>query len=68
MSCNQDSLREKCTCTFFCSRKGKYCECIEYHLSLNELPGYAFAKISKESEKTGNRSFNNFAKVILNKE
>jgi hypothetical protein len=31
---------------------------------MNELPGCAFAKISKEAEKTYNRSFEYFASLI----
>ncbi len=49
---------KKCNCTYpGCPRKGKCCECIEYHLSRNELPACYF---SKEAEKTYDRSFKNF--------
>jgi hypothetical protein len=33
---------------------------------MNELPGCVFAKISKDAEKTYNRSFEYFAKLVLN--
>lgn len=49
---------EKCPCTYSgCPRKGKCCECIQYHLSRDELPACCF---SKESEKTYDRSFKKF--------
>ncbi len=65
--CNQDQLRETCPCTYNSSRRGKCCECIKYHLSMNELPGCVFAKISKQAEKTYNRDFEYFAHLVLNK-
>ena len=52
--------KEKCTCTFSCSRKGNCCECIFYHQSKGELPGCMFPA---EAEKTGNRSIEYFIKV-----
>ncbi|MEA2020718.1 MAG: DUF6485 family protein [Patescibacteria group bacterium] len=49
----------RCPCTYHsCPRKGKCCECLEYHLSRNELPACAF---SKQAEKTYDRSFTKFA-------
>ncbi|MCC7552697.1 cytosolic protein [Candidatus Micrarchaeota archaeon] len=51
---------KKCNCTYRgCPRKGKCCECMEYHLSRNELPACCF---SREAEKTYDRSFKNFIK------
>lgn len=65
--CNQEDLQSTCACTYSsCSRRGRCCECIDYHLSMNELPGCVFAKISKDAEKTYNRSFEYFAKLVLN--
>jgi hypothetical protein len=64
--CNQNQLKEDCTCTYDCPRRGKCCECISYHLKKNQLPGCAFAKISKDAEKTYNRNFEYFAKLVLN--
>ena len=64
--CNQDELIEGCTCSYTsCSRKGKCCECIAYHLKMDELPGCVFAQISKDAEKTYDRSFNHFARLVL---
>ena len=65
MSCNQEKLKKICPCTFSCVRNGKCCECIDYHLLKNQLPGCAFAKISKQAESTGNRDFEHFAKLVL---
>ena len=62
--CKQEERKNICTCTYNCSRRGKCCECIEYHLAMNQLPGCAFAKISLEAEASYNRSFNYFAKLI----
>lgn len=65
--CNQDKLKKNCGCTYAsCSRRGKCCECIQYHLSMNELPGCVFAKISEDAEATYDRSFEYFAKLVLN--
>ena len=65
--CNQNQLKEDCTCTYDCPRRGKCCECINYHLKKNQLPGCAFAKISNKAEKTYNRNFEHFAQLVLNK-
>jgi len=66
VECNQESLKETCGCTYSsCSRQGKCCECIKYHIRMNELPGCVFAKISKDAEKTYDRSFEYFAKLVL---
>ncbi|HUT84409.1 MAG TPA: DUF6485 family protein [Thermodesulfobacteriota bacterium] len=47
-----------CTCTYEpCSRKGKCCECIDYHRSLQQLPGCLFPS---EAEKTYDRSISKF--------
>jgi len=66
VECNQENLKETCACTYSsCSRQGKCCECITYHLRMNELPGCVFAKISKDAEKTYDRSFEYFVKLVL---
>jgi hypothetical protein len=65
--CNQEDRKRDCTCTYDCHRRGKCCDCIEYHLSMNQLPGCVFAKISKDAEKTYNRDFEYFAELILRK-
>ena len=66
--CNQELRKKNCACTYSsCSRRGKCCECIEYHLIKNELPGCAFSRLSKDAEKSYNRDFEYFAKQVLNK-
>ena len=66
--CNQETIKNtQCTCTYSCSRRGKCCECISYHLEMDQLPGCVFAKISKEAEKTYNRDFEYFAKLVNEK-
>ena len=64
VECNQDERKDICTCSYSCSRRGKCCECIQYHLKRNELPGCVFAKISKDAEATYNRSFTYFADLV----
>ncbi|MFO7796661.1 MAG: DUF6485 family protein [Promethearchaeati archaeon] len=66
VECNHESLKQICPCTYSsCNRQGKCCECIKYHLKMDELPGCVFAKISKDAEKSYNRSFEYFAKLVL---
>ena len=65
--CNQEERKKTCACTYSsCSRIGKCCECIEYHLKMRELPGCIFTKISKEAESSYDRSFEYFARLVLN--
>ncbi len=52
----------KCTCTYEpCSRKGKCCECIEYHRRMDEAPGCLFPKAA---ERTYDRSLRYLAEVV----
>ncbi|HEY1405370.1 MAG TPA: DUF6485 family protein [Spirochaetota bacterium] len=61
MDCAQNN-QTHCNCSYVpCSRKGKCCECISYHVRNQELPACAF---SKDAEKTYDRSFHHFAKLI----
>ncbi|MCJ7744860.1 MAG: DUF6485 family protein [Actinobacteria bacterium] len=47
-----------CGCTYDpCSRKGRCCECIRYHVTKRELPACAFPP---GAEKTYDRSFEKF--------
>ncbi len=58
---NFEKNRAVCTCSYpGCSRKGKCCECLQYHLKKKQLPGCCFP--SKE-EATYDRSFEAFAKA-----
>jgi hypothetical protein len=55
----------KCTCTYTsCSRHGKCCECLEYHLGMNQLPGCCFPP---EVERTYDRSFRKFIETYQDK-
>ncbi len=65
VECKKDDI--DCPCTFGCSKHGKCCDCMSYHLKMDQLPGCVFAKISKSAEATGNRSFSNFAKLVFGK-
>ncbi|MCD6452041.1 MAG: hypothetical protein J7L64_06750 [Acidobacteria bacterium] len=48
----------RCNCTYEpCSRKGKCCECLAYHLSHRELPACFFPP---EVERTYDRSIERF--------
>ena len=65
MECNLKSNQIKCNCTYVsCERKGKCCECLEYHLQMEELPACAFPS---NVEKTYDRSFVRFVKVFQDK-
>jgi len=62
MECNLETNLSKCNCTYEpCSRKGKCCECLTYHLKADELPACAFPQ---EVEKTYDRSFHRFVEVF----
>jgi hypothetical protein len=65
MECNINANKVACNCSYEpCSRKGKCCECISYHLKFHELPACAFPD---SIEGTFDRSFNRFAEYILHK-
>lgn len=65
MECNLKANKSRCPCTYEpCSRKGKCCECIEYHLKYNELPGCVFPP---ELERTFDRSISRFVQYFANK-
>lgn len=58
---NQCSNTINCTCTYpGCPKHGKCCECLEYHLNMNQLPACCF---SPEDEKSYDRSFKKFVKA-----
>jgi hypothetical protein len=49
---------EGCNCTYEpCSRKGRCCECVRYHVTMKQLPACAF---SAAAERTFDRSFAKF--------
>ncbi|MCX8022570.1 MAG: DUF6485 family protein [Syntrophorhabdaceae bacterium] len=58
MECSLDKNKKRCTCTYEpCDKKGRCCECVSYHLKMNEIPGCFF---SKEGEATYDRSIRRF--------
>ena len=62
MECNIEANKTRCNCTYEpCSRKGRCCDCIAYHLKSNELPACAFPP---EVERTYDRSFARFVEVF----
>ena len=62
MECRKTSNRKGCACSYDpCARKGICCECIAAHVRVRELPGCCF---SKEAERTYDRSFEHFAKLV----
>ena len=49
---------KRCNCTYpGCPRHGKCCDCLAYHLAMNELPACCFPP---EVEKTYDRSLEAF--------
>ena len=65
MECNLEANKDRYTCTYEpCSRKGKCCECLTYHLDANELPGCVFPP---EVEKTYDRSIARFVATFTPK-
>ena len=65
MECQIEANKAKCPCTYEpCSRKGKCCDCISYHLELDELPACVFPP---EVEKTYDRSIARFVEVFAYK-
>jgi hypothetical protein len=63
-TCNIDTNKTHCTCTFSCGKAGICCACLDYHRSKAELPGCYFPK---ETEKTGDRSIASFINVVKQK-
>lgn len=50
-----------CNCTYSgCPRKGRCCECLQYHLARKELPACVFPD---DVEKTWDRSFRKFVET-----
>jgi len=58
---NTDSNMTHCNCSYDpCPRKGNCCECLRFHLGMNELPACAFPD---DVEKTYDRSFDRFVQL-----
>ncbi|MDD5701066.1 MAG: DUF6485 family protein [Dehalococcoidales bacterium] len=66
MECHIKQNQKRCNCTYDpCPRKGQCCECIAYHLRMEELPACAFPS---DIEKTYDRSFSRFARMVIEKD
>jgi hypothetical protein len=62
MECKQKQNTRTCNCSYEpCSRKGICCDCLRYHMSSRELPACFF---TVEAERTYDRSFEHFAKLV----
>lgn len=65
MDCMKEKNLERCTCTYTsCAKRGACCDCIAYHVKMRQLPGCCF---SKDAEKTYDRSFEHFARLVMEK-
>ncbi len=54
-----------CTCTYSnCAKHGKCCECIKYHLRMQELPACCFPS---NVERSYDRSFRKFIETYKDK-
>lgn len=62
MDCKKERNLKNCNCTYEpCSRKGLCCDCLAYHLNMNQLPACAFPE---DAERTYDRSFTHFARLV----
>jgi hypothetical protein len=65
MECNQEKTLNRCNCSYEpCARKGTCCECLTYHLKSRQLPACCFPT---DAEKTYDRSFEHFARLVTAK-
>ena len=56
--CKIDANLTSCNCTYEpCGRKGRCCECVSYHRSMDELPACYF---DAATERSFDRSIANF--------
>ncbi len=61
MDCKLAANKANCNCTYEpCSRKGRCCDCLEYHWSMKELPACLFPPAV---ERTYNRSLARFLEI-----
>ncbi|MBW2984892.1 cytosolic protein [Candidatus Woesearchaeota archaeon] len=61
MECKKESNAANCPCTYSgCDKKGMCCECLSYHLGMNQLPACCFPA---DAEATYDRSFRKFIEV-----
>ena len=63
MECDIEENKGNCPCTYpGCDKKGKCCECLQYHLARKELPACCFPD---DVEKTFDRSFEKFIEINI---
>ena len=48
-TCNAESNKVACNCTYTCARKGVCCECVAYHRGSGELPACYFSRAAERS-------------------
>ncbi len=61
MECDIDANLGHCNCTYEgCPRKGKCCECLRYHMRMNQLPACLFPD---DVEQSYDRSVERFVQV-----
>ncbi len=62
MECKENENLNICNCSYEpCERKGKCCDCLQYHLKIRELPACCFPD---DAERTYDRSFSHFARLV----
>ena len=64
VECKVEENKRRCNCTYPCSKKGMCCECLNYHLNMNEVPACFFPD---EVERTYDRSIERFIEVYRKK-
>ncbi|MBP7652891.1 cytosolic protein [Candidatus Dependentiae bacterium] len=61
VSCSKEKNLRNCNCSYnSCLKKGACCDCLQYHLSMRELPACCFPD---SIESTYDRSFLRFIKT-----
>ncbi len=61
MECKVLHNKKTCACSYGCPKSGICCECVRYHRERRQLPACFF---TKEAEKTYDRSFEHFVKLV----
>lgn len=65
MECQKEKNLKSCSCSYEpCNKKGICCECLRYHLKSRQLPACCF---SPDAERTYDRSFEHFARLVMDK-
>jgi len=61
VECKKQKNLKNCNCSYAgCSKKGVCCDCLAYHLSMQQLPACCFPD---DVERTYDRSFAKFIEV-----